>query len=543
VTWIDRPPLRRAPVLILAVGAVAALLLLASRASFVPLWDGRIYADCGLTVAREGFRPYSLRCGGHSSIAYSMLFGIAYRLVPDTPITSVAVSALMLAGGAVAFHRLLRVAFPSPDLAVERAALTGAFLVQPSFLAMVVQPNLDLPVLVGMLWCLVTLIERRWVWTVLIGTATIFSKETGLLLYGVLVACYGLWRIVAEGGSLGRRARTAISLLPLAIPIAAFGAYVAAFVILRPNVEVLWPGYKESGGSLSSQVVVPRFNVGTSANALMIFVLNFSWIPAAFVLADGATGLVRWFRRQSHRNVPGVDHAILAVVTLVAALFTYCLTRFATFSNVRYVGVAIALLGILFLAALIRLQLATPVRRAVLGTYGVLLLVSCLWTVDPLSRTVFGTFPVGSHRMLDLTRLTDECCQTYGRDQLAYSLEFTVFDELTNAALAAAGATDSTVIVLPYHGDWFTIGPIERVSRRRTLRRNDVAVPRVVEIDALLRRNTSSPRAAWYFAFPNNEATADLARLRTQYDVGPGRPLSRLGGYTMAIYPLALRAP
>ena len=527
---------------ILAAATVAALLLLASRASFVPLWDGRIYADCAINAADGGFRPYYLRCGLHSSLAYIALVGMAYLLVPDTPATFLVVHAAMFGAGAVAFYRLTRITFPSPDLGLERAALTAAFVLQPSFLAMVVQPNLDLPVLVGMLWSVVTLLERRWVWTIIVATLAIFSKETSVLLYGLLVGCYGLWQIAREPGSLGRRARAVVPLLPLAIPLLAFGAYIAAFLILRPGVDVFWSSYTPDG-SMVRQFTVPRFNPVTYSNVLMIFVLNFSWIPTAFILADGTVGAARLIRRQPRRSLMGANQAFAAFITVLAAVFSYFLTRFATFSNVRYVGVAIAMISIVFLAALIRLRVPALPRRAVLGAYVALLLASCLRTIDPVSRTAFGTFSAGSHDMLDLTRITGECCQTYGRDQLAYSLEFTVFNDLVDSALGNVAATDSTVLVIPFHADWFLIGPIDPVSKRRTMQRTPVASPKVVEVDALMKDNkTPAPPTAWYVALPNNEAAADLKKLSTRYDVGPARQLSERG-YTAAVYPLTLRTP
>ena len=534
-------PLGRVPALILAAATVCALLLLASRASFVPLWDGRIYADCAANAATGGFRPYYLRCGLHSSIAYVVLVGMAYLVMPGTPLAFHIVHAAMFGAGAVAMYRLLRFAFPSPALGIERALVAAAFLVQPSFLAMVIQPNLDLPVLVGMLWCIVTLLERRWVWTILIATLAIFSKETSVLLYGLLGAVYGLWVLVREPGSLGRRVRALVPLLPLAIPLAAFGAYVAAFLVLRPTVDVLWSSYTPDG-SMARQFLVPRVNAVTHSNTLMILVLNFSWIPAAFIVADGAVGAARLVRRLPRREVLGADQTAVAFITILAVVFTYFLTRFATFSNVRYVAVAIALISIVFLAAILRLQIPAILRRAVLGAYAALLLASCLRTIDPVSRAVFGTFSAGSNEMLDLTRLTGECCQTYGRDQLAYSLEFTVFNDLVDAGLDAVAATDSTVIVIPFHADWFLIGPIDPVSKRRTLRQSAVVHPKVVEVTSLMKGEVPLPATAWYFALPNNEAATDLKMLSARYDIGAGQQLWR-GGYAMSVYPLALRSP
>jgi len=193
------------------------LALLLPRARFVPLWDGGFYAECVLTAMEHGFRPYWLRCVGHSSQAYVILAGVARWLAPNGTLSFFVVDSLLFAAACVGFHRVMRLALPSRDFDVERAQATGAFMLQPSFLAAVLQPNIDLPVLAGFVWCLVTLVERRWVWTVLIGLAMVFSKETGVLLYGLTCACYALWLVARDGRRRGR-ARAVVRMTPLAIP-------------------------------------------------------------------------------------------------------------------------------------------------------------------------------------------------------------------------------------------------------------------------------------------------------------------------------------
>ena len=105
------------------------------------------------------------------------------------------------------------------------------------------------------------------------------------------------------------------------------------------------------------------------------------------------------------------------------------------------------LLGVWYVAV-VRLHLRPGVRRAVLGTYAALLAVSAMRTVDPVSRWLWGTFRFGSHQMLDMTSLTGECCGT-GRDQLAYSLEFTRFHDLTDSVVTALVRDTATVIAVP----------------------------------------------------------------------------------------------
>jgi hypothetical protein len=197
---------------VLAATTLVALALLVPRVSFVPLWDGGFYAECVLEAVRNGLRPYWLQCVGHSSQVYVILSGVARWLAPNVTFSFLVVDSLLFVSACVGFYRLMRLALPSPQLDVERAQATGAFMLQPSFLAAVLRPNIDLPVLAGFVWCLVSPIERRWVWTMLVGLAIVFSKETGVLLCGVTCA---VLRTLARGPRHSAMARSSAQPSPI----------------------------------------------------------------------------------------------------------------------------------------------------------------------------------------------------------------------------------------------------------------------------------------------------------------------------------------
>ena len=528
----------RPSVLMLAAGTLVALALMLPRADFVPIWDGGFYAECVLEAVRNGLRPYWLRCVDHSSQVYVLLAGFARWIAPNGTLSFFVVDSLLFVAACVGFHRLMRLALPARELDVERAQVTAAFMLQPSFLAAVLQPNLDLPVLAGFIWCLVTLIEQRWVWTVLVGLAMVFSKETGVLLYGVTGACYALWLVARDARPWRARAVALLRMAPLAIPVVVFAAYVVAYAVLRPTSAPLWSGYSR-GSTMAEQFIVPRFDAFTASYLAMIFVLNFAWIPALAVATDLAMGLRARFGGRV-RAVASFDRSIVGLLAIVTVAVTYFLTRFATFTNPRYVFAAVTMLLAMFVIALVRVGLPPAIRRGLLAAYTVLLVVSSVRTVDPVSRLVFGTFPVGSHEMLRMSSITNECCGPVGRDQLTYSLEFTVFDELVSDALAATGGdVDSLTIVLPDEGDWHVVDRVDRASRRRTLDQRNAREPWVMIATAAVSGELRSPAKAWYFALPNQDFGDGLRKLAPLYDIGPERRVERRG-YRMSIYPLAL---
>lgn len=115
---------RRPSALLLGAATLVALVLVVSHARFVPLWDGRFYAECVIEAAKNGLRLCWLRCAGHPSQAYVLLAGLARWLAPNGTLSFVVVDSLLFAAACFGFFRLMRLALPARELAVERALAT-----------------------------------------------------------------------------------------------------------------------------------------------------------------------------------------------------------------------------------------------------------------------------------------------------------------------------------------------------------------------------------------------------------------------------------
>lgn len=516
----------------MVLAALIASALLIPHLDFVPMWDGWAYAECAVDVAANRFAPYFLRCYGHPAYAYSGILGAAQLVDLGNPAALLVVNAVLFAAGAFGFHTLMRRAFPGPDQETDVALVTAAFVLQPAFLAAIVQPSLDLPVLVGTVWCTLLLVERRWFWCALVGTALAFSKETGLLLYGVVLACYALWSFIRTGGGLAARVRAVLPLWPTVAPFVAYAGYVVAFLIARPGQSPIWA----AGDDLPFGVkaVTASIDSGVASYLALLFVLNFAWIPALGVAAAIVVGLARRVLRRPAPPSASGDPAVIGYLVLAAIATLVALTRVITYSNVRYLMAGTAVfLGVAFIA-LLSLPLSAPVRRAALGGYVALLAVSVVRTVDPVSKRLWGTFAFGSHRMLDMTRITGECCGA-GRDQLTYSLEFTRLHEVTDSVLTTLMRDTTTVVALPSDMAYHAIGRLDRTTWKRTLRRNGAFEPVVMTGPIDVR--TEAPRSLLYIAVPNAKDSTALTRLASVYHVGPERRFQS-DGYALSAYQL-----
>jgi len=203
--------------------------------------------------------------------------------------------------------------------------------------------------------------------------------------------------------------------------------------------------------------------------------------------------------------------------------------------------VVYALLLVLFLGSLLRLGVGAVVRRVALGGYAALLLVSAVRTVDPASRRLYGTFAFGSHDMLRMTRVTGECCG-FGQDQLAYSLEFTVLQPLTDAAVGAIEASAPTpTIVLPDSTSWIFLDPPASGRRHFAYRLPSGAKPRVLEHREVFQ-GANRPASAYYIALPYGDNARAMRELTPLYEFRDERRFAR-HGYWISVYRMTARAP
>ena len=523
---------------VLAVGGIVA-----TRLRYVPMWDGYEYASAINRAAANGFQLGDLRLAGHASHAYAALAIAAQALAPGQSWPILVLNALLWLVSVAALWRLSGLVFPQPDLRVERSLVTAGFAAQPALLAAVVQPGLDLPIVPWLLWTAVFLLRSRWTSAALTGIALTFTKETGVLLYAVLVAAMIIWRPRVALGAPGARAQAAGRVAILALPGVTFAAYLLYRAHAATSGEpVVWnAGTAMIGQSLVRQLVVPRLDRYVATSLALMFVLNFAWIPtlgtaAGFAAAARAIGTerARW------KAVVLAFAGETGFIVILLAGTTFALTRFATYANARYVLVVAPLLSVLLCAALLRVRAPPPARRAVLGLYAILSLASTIRTIDPVSRGLFGTFPFGDRALLNLTSITHECCAR-GRDQLGYNLEFTTLAALMDDALLATQVGDSTLIVLPDSTNWHAIPLLDRRTSRRTIDSTSAVVPLVVEADSASLYARAHSRGV-YLALPNGPVQRGLAQLAPSFVIGPERRFAR-GRYQLSAYQLTPRAP
>lgn len=406
--------------------------------------------------------------------------------------------------GAVAIWGWARVVgkvLPGPSFVRERGALVIAGAVNPGIVSTVLQPNVDLAVLTWGMWLLDGVASGRLTQTIVAGTLLCFSKETGVIVY-----CVGA--LVLWIGRAGQRNWIRDALI-LSVPIVIYAAAVfAPKLLVNGDAPTIW-GVTNSGEMAMMRYFQPLnlWSRHLLNYVLLVTVLQFQWI-ASVALFVGLAALIRargFARQDLFPRTAGRR------VLLTAGLSYAALTTFRTYGNLRYFAL---FLPFLWLAAVVVARRAGVPGR--MRTIAIALTIPCLmisarWSVDPISRAVFGSFSIGRDRMFDMTSISHDCCG-HGMDPLAYNLQYAAFSAVLDRAMSDLRPSDTLNIVMTKEewGGWFT--PLDRLTSMRTIDDVHGIRPPIIAAESLAV-GRPGPDHVWYLETPHmKDSSANIAR-------------------------------
>jgi hypothetical protein len=196
---------------------------------------------------------------------------------------------------------------------------------------------------------------------------------------------------------------------------------------------------------------------------------------------------------------------------------------------------------ILAFASMLRLGMNWRTRTLALLALGALFITSVYRSWDPISRSVYGTFSTGQRDMYRMSSITREYAGP-GRDEIVYNLQFTGYHHVQNALFHALQPTDSTAFATSRVARWNIWSQLDSATRNRTLRQQDVIVPRYWD-DLDLLASPARPRDVWFLVFtyfPDRDSS--LASLRPLYrEIEVTRTLAR--GHLLVAHHLQLKSP
>jgi hypothetical protein len=357
-----------------------------------------------MDAAFGGLAPSTLRCADHASHAYMLFAGAIQMLSPGSYPLMLLANVLLYVAACYAFFVITRLAFPGAAHDVGRALLGAAFALHPAILASVVQPSIDFPLLPAFLWGVVFALRGQRAALIAVGLAMVFTKETGVVLYAALAGTYALLTLYATGHPVRDFGRTFRTVVPLAIPVVAFAAYLA-YRATVPQATVVWAA-GTTQESILKRFLIPRLDRPLASFLAMMFALNFAWLASAVVGVDAVIGARRFIARARARPLDGADGNVVRFLVVLGLVSIYVLTRFTTYANTRYLLVVFALLPPVMYASLIRLGIGSAGRALATGALAAGFAISTVLTVDPVSRELYGTFALGDRSLLRLTRIS-----------------------------------------------------------------------------------------------------------------------------------------
>lgn len=489
--------------------------------SYIPIWDGWQFSRCYLTAAISG----SLWCFDHSAFIHTYLFGLTQKPDPGNFHYIYAANIVLGILGLLCMRALLGRLYKASLSPTNITLISFVFGLAPVFLVQVVQPSLDYTLPIYLTMALYFLYSGRFFPAALAGVLMVFTKESGFMLYGVSVFLYVLLLLI-KGSLTWRNKKRLLSVVAvLLIPIVLFIVYM----LLTPKTQIGDSWLEGIIKMLKFYTVDPVI----AAQLVSLLVLNFNWILTG-IIAAGLIILGVNRLKGKGRIEAGLGFYDRLYFYLLFVLFVYFLTRIPMWNNPRYMLPVLPVLVILFADSLPIVFRRQTVITGVLAAVLILLGVSSLRTIDPVSKRIMGTFNFGSHEILDMASFGDSRGY-HGRDQLVYNFEFTEIHYLTEKIYETIG-TDKLFVVAS-HATWSNaLSSINEKTGKRMIYGEGITSTQLAFADALIKRRRF-PEEIYFIAFPQMEGTNEeqQAELSYVYDTEEVIKVED-NGYTVDVY-------
>lgn len=482
---------------------------------FVPMWDGLNYFDELAMAIIKPFNLLNFNLFRHPSMFY--MFVVAIPQYIDFGNTYL-LHAINLIFGLLAiwsFHQLIKQLFPSDELNVERSLLAMIFGGYPILIACALNLNPDFGVLVYFLLLLSMMGLNKKKLALLFGFLLVFSKETGFLIYIATISILFVCFIGRSKKSTREKIISSYQWIILILPPLSYGAYLLyrSLTTLKP---VLWEtSGNDLGGLLKAFTSFSLFDPVFLGYIRGIFVINFNWFLSIFIFLFAITWLLKIIWGKNFDSIKNANGPYCLCFWSLFIVILFLLTRYSTFTNLRYFLPVYPFLIISFYYSLIYFIKNAKIRITILLFFLIFSYSSNFRTIDPVSKIIFGTFNFGKHSLLKMTEITGECCG-YGRDQLVYNLEHIQFNSIQNKIYQDLLPIDKTILVANKDVDWHFIGRIDRETLRRTLTFRNIILINYKDPQEIAQA-IKKPEVIYYLDYPNFDNKNDLKLLSMNY--------------------------
>ncbi|MBF0298088.1 MAG: hypothetical protein HQK51_05170 [Oligoflexia bacterium] len=533
------------------------------NSDFIPIWDSTIYIQNCIqpAITANNFIIKHFSCFGHTSYAFVLLITAVLYFTKLRFYNVHYLIGFFYILSTRCFYKILCFYVNEKKYRVEIFLATLIYAFCPLIWALVFNFNLDIGVLFFSILFFYSLIYQKKWQSLFYSIFLIFSKGNGICVFVAILFWYSLsefFKMRTSYRTFYKDKGTLFNIkhivnnffyrfYPLILPVALL---IWDYIYISSTKKYVggWDSLVSNSFSLSS-----IFNILLSFNfndpylksfLANIFILNFNWLLWGIIIFLLLIK-IKIKNREKIKSVILHDYFFLLAILLS---MVYITTRILTFSNPRYVSVVSPFLILVFSLSIILFTKKRLIRIFVLSGFVILNFCSNIWTIDPLSKKIYGTFEYGNHTMLNMTKISGECCGS-GRDQLVYNMQYlflqklvyklyTHFLEIHNYATTITGDPIFTSIhaLGAFH---FSLNIRRKlVLWNGTLSDMNWELPMYAGIKDLEKvLNMGNKKSFYYLSYPNyiNDDNETLTYLNKKYHLKSTKVFENYG-YTSTLY-------
>lgn len=501
---------------------------------FVPIWDGYIYYDGLLKAVQSPFSLLNFNIVGHTSAVYMLFLSLSQYLDLGNYYLLNLENILLALVAIYFFYKIICYFSLKENQYIEVLLVTIIFAFNPVFIASSINLNIDFPVAVFLLASIYSLINGKMFLFMLFCVSMVFSKESGILLSALLICSFiiiysakRIYHIIRE-----KDGKSKLELLYKVLNVSSDDTkikykeeknylmditknilyifspiiFLVIFLIYKIFFSVnplFWGGTSFDFNKFSFLFSVP-FN-HFKAVFTQIFIFDFHWIFSILIILSLIYYVINKMilKKSDLYHFDKKQQDFIIIILLVLLGFSYVNFAFDTFTNPRYILPAIPLLIILAFISFQKISLRPVIKNAILVIIITLNIMQTYYTIDPVSKMIYGTFKFGKHGMLKMVSITGEPCGYAGRDQLVYNTEFTVINKLIKKLYEELSIEDNTPIFLNDESDFFIFTPSDKTTFHKTFNKKNSFKPLTIPLNYILTADKKTlPQRILYINFP-----------------------------------------
>lgn len=349
--------------------------LCVDRNVFQYRWDGLLYYLTCRDLSLDSLS--SLAIYGHIAQTYGAMVQVGNVIFGDTKVAMLLVNVGLLFIGITYFYKLLQSYIPHKKQ-IFYIIFTMVYAWSPFLLGMVHYYSLDFGCQCLFPPVLYYLKKKKWVFFELFSLLFCFTKEPAIIVYGMV--CVGAViedMLKDDDCSFGakvlhcfRRGQYYIMVLPGIF-------WLVTYKMLGP--------WSAGEGGISLDIAY----IGKKCKNL--YLLNFNWIFTLMLLCS----IILIIKQKKYYVFKEVLSLLLAQIG-----FTMFSCVFKTVNHARYNDtnqITLYLLTLIMLSIFITKEMVVEVTGSIVA---VLMLVSCFWTIDPVTYMIYPRYKVGAATLI-----------------------------------------------------------------------------------------------------------------------------------------------